>query len=93
MTEKTQHVLDQLPQHRQALRERMLIDREFRSLCEDYGETAEALRWWEASDDRHRPERMEEFARLLLELESEILRELGVGEDRRCQGPPRRSPL
>lgn len=78
MPHKSRHVLDQLPQHAAALRERMIVDREFRSLCEDYGETLEALRRWEASDDRHRQERVEEFRSLLAELELEIARELGV---------------
>jgi hypothetical protein len=78
MTEKAHHVLDQLPQHRPALRERMLVDREFRSLCEDYGDALEALRRWEVSADRHRAARVEEFRRLLGELEMEILAELGM---------------
>lgn len=78
MPDKSRHVLDQLPQHAAAMRERMIVDREFRSLCEDYGETIEALRRWEASDDRHRQERVEEFRTLLAELELEIARELGV---------------
>jgi uncharacterized protein YPO0396 len=78
MPDKSRHVLDQLPQHAAAMRERMIVDREFRSLCEDYGEALEALRGWEASDDRHRQERVEEFRSLLAELELEIARELGV---------------
>jgi hypothetical protein len=32
MPEKTRHVLDHLPQHAAAMRERMIVDREFRSL-------------------------------------------------------------
>jgi len=78
MTEKTHHVLDQLPQHQPALRERMMVDREFRSLCEDYGDTLEALRRWEVSADRHQAARVEEFRNLLAELEQDILRELAV---------------
>lgn len=78
MIEKTRHVLERLPDHRHALRQRMMVDREFRSLCEDYGDAFEALRRWEVSDDRHRRERIEEFGRLLLELESEIRGELGI---------------
>ena len=77
MNEKTQHVLDELPQHRHALRERMLVDREFRSLCEDYGDAFEALRRWEVSTDGRGAARVEEFARLVAELESEIVAELG----------------
>ena len=78
MPERTHHVLEALPQHRRALCERMLVDGEFRSLCEDYGDAFEALRRWEASADVHRAARIEEFGRLLAELESEILTDLGV---------------
>lgn len=78
MKEKTHHVLDQLSQHRSALCERMMVDREFRSLCEDYGDALEALRRWEACSDRHQAARVTEFRCLLSELESEILRELGA---------------
>jgi hypothetical protein len=78
MPEKTQHVLDQLPQHRTVLRERMLVDRDFRSLCEDYADAFEALRHWEVSADGRRAARVEEYGRLLAELESEILAELRV---------------
>ena len=78
MLEKTRHILDRLPQHAAAIRERMMIDWEFRALCADYGDALEALRRWEASDDR-RHNRVEEFRTLLAELEQEIVRELGVG--------------
>ena len=78
MLEKTLHVLDRLPEHRHALRERILVDREFRALCEDYGETFEALRHWEGSTDPHRDARVEEFRALLGDLEREIRAELGV---------------
>jgi hypothetical protein len=78
MAEKMHHVLDQLPEHRHLLRERMLVDPEFRSLCEDYGDAFEALLRWEVSTDSHRPARIEEFRRLLSELEAEILVELAA---------------
>lgn len=78
MAEKTRHVLDRLPEHRNALRGRMMVDPEFRSLCEDYGEAIEALRRWEVSSDRSRAARVAEYQRLVAELESEIRGELGV---------------
>ncbi|MGZ9020617.1 MAG: hypothetical protein ACXW3S_11795, partial [Rhodoplanes sp.] len=65
MADKAHHVLDQLPEHRQPIRARMLSDPEFRSLCEDYGDAFEALRRWEGSADSHRTARIEEFRRLL----------------------------
>jgi len=78
MAEKTHQVLERLPQHRHTMQKRMLIDREFRSLCDDYDDALEALRRWELSDDRHRQERVQEFRSLLAELEEDILRELAV---------------
>ena len=78
MADKAHHVFDQLPEHRYPIRERMGVDQEFRSLCEDYGDAFEALRHWEGSADSHRPARIAEFRRLLGELETEILAELGA---------------
>lgn len=79
MPEKTHHVLERLPQHGQAIRQRMMVDREFRSLCDDYDDALDALRRWQASEDRHREERVDEFRALVGDLEQEILRELAVG--------------
>jgi hypothetical protein len=79
MSAKTRHVLDKLPQHALAVCERMIVDRDFRSLCEDYGDACEALRRWQISDDRRRQERIEEYQELLRDLEREILRELSAG--------------
>lgn len=78
MTDKLHHVLERLPGHRQVLLQRMMTDREFRGLCEDFGDAFEALRRWEGATNGQRKARMEEFARLLAELEGEILVELGV---------------
>jgi hypothetical protein len=71
-------VLERLPQHRHAIQKRMLADREFRSLCDDYDDALEALQRWEASDDRHLQERVQEFRTLVAELEQDILRELAA---------------
>jgi len=68
-------------QNRQAIKERMLHDSGFRSLCEDHGDALEALRRWQASDDPRRAERVEEVQTLLIELEREVVRELGPGPD------------
>jgi hypothetical protein len=88
MTEKTHHVLDQLPQHQPALRERMMVDREFRSLCEDDGDTLDALRCWEVSADRHRAARVEEFRRLLVALDMVM----GGSHEDRSEKPKALSP-
>jgi hypothetical protein len=79
MSAKTRHVLGKLPQQAFAVRERMIVDRDFRSLCEDYGEAFEALRRWQVSDDRRRHERVEEYQELLRDLERDILRKLSAG--------------
>jgi len=78
MANKTHQVLERLPQHRHGIQERMLVDREFRSLCDDYDDALEALRRWEVSDDQRRQDRVREFRTLLAELEQEILRELAA---------------
>ena len=54
---------------------------DFRALCEDYGEAVEALRRWQASTaDPVASARIEEFARLVAELEAEILAALAAAE-------------
>lgn len=76
VTDKTHHVLDQMPEQRHLICERMRADAEFRLLCEDFGEAFEALRHWEDFTASHRAERIAKFRQLLSELKAEILAEL-----------------
>ena len=45
---------------------------DFRSLCEDYGETVDALDYWSRSDDPTSLSKVTEYHRLVVELEYEI---------------------
>ena len=72
MAERRHYALDRLPHLRQAIRERMMTDPEFRSMCDDYDDAIEGLSYWETSDDPKKPERVAEFRVLVAELEREI---------------------
>lgn len=48
----------------------------FQSLCDDHMRCAEALRYWQQSVADEAPARREEYARLLKDLEAEILQGL-----------------
>lgn len=77
--DKLQHVLDRLPRRQRMLRERMLRDPTFRSICEDYGTAVEALTRWEASGEAGSRARADEFRQLVQDLEAEILVALDTG--------------
>jgi hypothetical protein len=76
MPDHQHHVLERLPGHQLAIRQRMIADPSFRSLCEDFDVAFEALRRWETSADANRTARVTEFKALLDDLEQDILREL-----------------
>lgn len=79
MPRSTRHAIERLPAQRAALERRLLADRSFRALCEDYGEAIEALRRWEGSSDPRSGERVAEFRALAAELEIEIRAYLAEG--------------
>jgi hypothetical protein len=76
MSDRYHHVFERLPGHQLAIRQRMIADPSFRSLCEDFDEAYEALKRWQTSADTNRTARVTEFTLLLHELEQDILREL-----------------
>jgi outer membrane protein assembly factor BamD (BamD/ComL family) len=62
----------QLPRHEFAIRRLYASDPEFRAVCCDYCEVRRALEYWQVTD-RSMPERVEEYRRMLDELEAEVL--------------------
>jgi hypothetical protein len=54
------------------LEQEVLKNPDFRLLCEDYGDAAEALERWSHSTDAMSPQRVLEYRRLVEELEKEI---------------------
>jgi hypothetical protein len=71
------HVLKRFQSLRVRIEEEVLRDGRFRSLCEDYGEAVEALKFWSRSPDARAEKRITEYSQLLIELEREILADLG----------------
>ena len=59
--------------HQEIMRQIADQDNEFYALCCDYGECAEALRFWRQSQDPRAEDRVSEYRTLLQELENEIL--------------------
>ena len=68
-------ILEQLPDLRTKIIDRLVTDIEFRSMCQDYDECAVALdRFREQAESV--PERVAEYEQLLTELEDDIRRTL-----------------
>ena len=71
------HVVQRFPERWRDIAALGQTSEEFRALCDDYRDAVEALRRWHAlTADPNAPARIEEFARLVAELEDEILVEL-----------------
>ncbi len=69
------HILQQLPDLRTQIVDRLVTDVDFRSMCQDYDECAGALnRFREQAETL--PERVTEYEQLLAELEDDIRRTL-----------------
>lgn len=73
-------VLAKFPDHKDKIKRLFRENKTFQSLCEDYRQCSEALKYWNrsASDDGHA--RREEYAALLRDLEAETLQFLSESE-------------
>jgi hypothetical protein len=69
-------IISRYPQRELEIRRHCLGDPVFRSICSDYAEASTALARWRNAGDAGAP-LAEDYARLLLELEAEILDRLG----------------
>jgi hypothetical protein len=75
------HILARLHELRVEIEQRMLRDPSFRSLCEDHGVAVQARGFWKQSARNDAAERAREYKALMIDLEKEILREIGHGDD------------
>jgi len=66
-------VIKQFPEHRDVVRRLYSSDDPFQSLCENYQQCSDALRYWTDAKDKNTPERQQEYQALLSELKKEIL--------------------
>ena len=69
-------VLKRFPDRNDTVKQLFKESETFQSVCEDYRKCAEALRHWNESASDEAPERREEYAALLRDLEAEILQSL-----------------
>lgn len=76
MSDETRHVIERLPDIAAEVKECLSDSRSFRSLCEEYGMAAEALRYWQTAGAPQAPQRIAEYRSLLDELEAEIRSEI-----------------
>jgi hypothetical protein len=72
-TELILHLQAQLPDAQERIIERLPRDENFREICLEYEECAKSLAYWQSLEQRNTV-RVEEYAKLLQELELEILR-------------------
>lgn len=66
------HVLEKFPEQCEDIKRLFKESLEFQTMCNDYRQCAEALQYWNQSDDKHAPARKQEYALLLKELVDEI---------------------
>jgi hypothetical protein len=66
-------ILGELPELRAAILDRLVGDTDFRSLCQDYDDCSTALINFQSQVDKL-PERVQEYEKLLDELEADIRR-------------------
>ena len=70
------NVLKRFPEQKDAIHQHFGKNENFQTICDDYLKCAEALDRWNGSTSEEAPARRNEYADLLLDLESEILQTL-----------------
>ena len=67
-------VLSKFPKHQEKIKRLFKRNETFQTLCEDYRQCFEALKYWKQSASEEAPDRREEYRMLLQDLAEEILR-------------------
>ena len=80
MPGKLAAVLKRFANRSSQIEQEILRNPEFRILCEDYGDAAEALEHWTKSTDRIAANRVAEYRALTEELELEICNHLQTSD-------------
>jgi hypothetical protein len=66
-------VIERFPEYRDMIRHLYASSKDFQTLCQNYQQCSDALRYWKASQDDKAPERQQEYTTLADEMEIEIL--------------------
>ena len=73
-------ILERFPDRKDAVKRLFSANVNFQTLCEDFRQCSEALKYWNQSIKTDAPARREEYEALRRELESEINRFLNEAE-------------
>ena len=76
MPHNLDHIFGRFRELRVEIEKAALQDARFRTLCEDYGTAVRAFEYRSSSADARAPRMIDEYRRLLTELETEILTEI-----------------
>ena len=80
-------LIERYPEYADVIERLFVKDEMFFSLCEDYQVCSAALQHWNRIDSEEAPERRQEYASLLTDLEEEIHQILRAEtKNQRCQG-------
>ena len=71
-------VMERFPNRKDAIKRLFRESETFQSMCEDYRECTQALRYWRQSVSEEASIRMEEYAKLAGDLEAEIIQNLNA---------------
>ena len=72
-------IMKRFPDRKDALLQMHRTSESFRSICENYQECLEALRYWAESEHETAVDRHREYASLLHELEEDVRQNLSMG--------------
>ena len=83
LNDKTRYIRERLPDKKHSIDLLAAEDPEFLSLCEDYDDCVNALRYWARSEKPEADTRVKEYHTLIRELQEEIAQALAALESRR----------
>ena len=81
MSDMTNHILKRYPKNALQIRYLILKNSNFRTICEDYGKCAEAIKYWDQCKKPNAKAKVEEYRYLCKELEKEVLQALQHSRD------------
>jgi crotonobetainyl-CoA:carnitine CoA-transferase CaiB-like acyl-CoA transferase len=78
MNDKAYHIRERFPDKSDNIALLLVMDPEFRAMCEDYDDCINALQYWDRSEVPEAASRVAEYRNLVRELEEEIIQALAA---------------